>query len=412
MTHLRRAVHPAPEKGAMNQIERYILRRMASLTFWSLTAATLLVMTTQVLIRVDVLTTTGQAFGAFMLLAATIIPSVISVVAPFALLIGVSQVLSGMNSDSELVVIEAAGARPATVLRPVMALSVALSIMVLLVANFVEPWSNRKLYDVLAQAQSDLFSVAVRSGTFMKLEDGLYVQVNEKLPGGALSGIFLSDTRTDGTEAIYYAKSGVIQPEGDTNILLLLDGELQQRDTSNDQISIVTFSSYALDMAAFVPAGQNAARRPKEQSTGYLLAPPSDDYYAGNAPYIIKEELVQRFSTWLYPLAFGLIAFTFLGKARSNRHEQFQNGALVAGIALGARGFGFYSVEEAGASSAMEVLSYLVPGMLIVLFGALAVTGHTLTIPKAWARLNDRIIETASARLARWNRPQKGGQSA
>jgi lipopolysaccharide export system permease protein len=44
-------------------------------------------------------------------------------------------------------------------------LSAALSIMVLLVSNFIEPWSNRKLYDVIAQAQSDLFSVAVRSGT-------------------------------------------------------------------------------------------------------------------------------------------------------------------------------------------------------------------------------------------------------
>jgi lipopolysaccharide export system permease protein len=396
----------------MKQIERYILRRMASLTFWSLAAVTLLVMTTQVLIRVDVLTTTGQAIGAFMLLAATIIPSVISIVAPFALLIGVGQVLSGMNSDSELVVVEAAGARPATVLKPVMALSVTLSILVLLVSNFVEPWSNRKLYDVLAQAQSDLFSVAVRSGTFMQLENGLHVQVNEKLPGGALSGIFLSDTRAEGTEAIYYAKNGVIRPVGETNVLLLLDGELQQRDLSNDQISIVTFTSYALDMAAFVPAGQSAARRPKEQSTAYLLNPPTGDHYADTSPHIVKQELVQRFSSWMYPLAFGLIAFTFLGKARSNRHEQFQNGALVAGIALGARGFGFYSVEEAGLDPVMELLSYALPLGLIALFGALAITGRALTIPKAWARLNDQLIEAVVARLTRRRSPVNDGQSA
>jgi lipopolysaccharide export system permease protein len=395
----------------MKQIERYILRRMASLTFWSLTAATLLVMTTQVLIRIDVLTTTGQAFGAFMMLAATIIPSMVSIVAPFALLIGVSQVLAGMNADSELVVVEAAGARPVTVLKPILTLSVMLSVLVLLISNFVEPWSNRKLYDVLAQAQSDLFSVAVRSGTFMRLENGLYVQVNEKLPGGALSGIFLSDTRTEGTEAIYYAKSGIIQPSGETNILLLLDGELQQRNLSNNQISIVTFSSYALDMAAFVPAGQNAARRPKEQSTAYLLDPSPDDFYFQKANFVIKEELVQRFSTWMYPLAFGLIAFTFLGKARSNRHEQFQNGAALAAIALGARGFGFYSVEKAGLNPAMEVLSYLVPALLIVVFGALAVTGRTLSVPKAWVRLIDRLFEWVSARLARLNGGRKGGQS-
>ncbi|MBC7279902.1 LptF/LptG family permease [Hoeflea sp.] len=399
----------------MKQIERYILRRMSMLTFWSLASVTILVMTTQVLIRVDVLTTTGQAFGAFLLLAATLIPSVLSIVAPFALLIGVSQVLSGMNADSELVVVEAAGVKPVTVLKPVLALAAAMSIMVFLVANFVEPWSNRKLYDVLAQAQSDLFSVAVRSGTFMELEKGLFVQVNEKLPGGELGGIFLADSRTEGSETIYYARSGVIRRIGDTSILHLVDGELQQRSLSNDQISIVTFTSYALDMAAFVPTGNTVVRRPKEQTTAYLLNPSSEDFYTRKAPHIIKKELVERFSTWMYPLAFGLVAFVFLGKARSNRHEQFQNGALVAAITLGARGFGFYSSDEAGLSVTMEYLTYAVPAAIIVVFGILALTGRTLTIPRAWARLNDRLLEATTARLKRlqtWRRPASDGPAA
>ena len=67
----------------------------------------------------------------------------------------------------------------------------------------------------------------------------------------------------------------------------------------------------------------------------------------------------------MYPLAFGLVAFVFLGKARSNRHEQFQNGALVAAITLGSRGFGFYSSEEAGLSALMEFLTYAVPAAII-----------------------------------------------
>tara|TARA_R110002020_G_scaffold18931_26_gene65523 strand:- start:1032 stop:2231 length:1200 start_codon:yes stop_codon:yes gene_type:complete len=385
----------------MKQIERYILRRMSMLTFWSLTSVTLLVMTTQVLIRVDVLTTTGQAFGAFMALAATLIPSVLSIVAPFAVLIGVSQVLSGMNADSELVVVEAAGVRPITVLKPVLVLSVVGSILVILLSHFVEPWSNRKLYDVLAQAQSDLFSVAVRSGTFMELEDGLYVQVNEKLPGGELGGIFLADSRTEDNETIYYARSGVIQALGEKRILYLVDGELQQRNLSNDQISVVTFTSYALDMAAFVPAGEAAVRRPKEQDTAYLLNPDPDDYYVQKAPFVIKQVLTERFSTWLYPLAFGLVSFVFLGKARSNRHEQFQNGAIVAAITIGARGFGFYSADEAGGSGLMEFLTYAIPVAMILIFGFLALTGKTLTIPRAWARMNDRAFDYITAQIRR-----------
>ncbi|MEM5473379.1 LptF/LptG family permease [Hoeflea sp. AS60] len=400
----------------MQQIESYIFRRMSLLTFWSLSAVTLLVMTTQVLVRVNVLTTTGQAFGAFMLLAATLIPSVFSIVASFALLIGVGQVLSSMNSDSELVVVEAAGVPPSTVLKPVLLLSASISMMVLVMSNFVEPWSNNKLYDVLAQAQSDLFSVAVRSGAFMKLEEGLYVQVNEKLAGGQLGGIFLSDNRAEDNETIYYARSGVIRKseETDTNILYLVDGELQQRDLTNDRISIVTFSSYALDMAAFVPAGGAAARRPSEQSTFYLLNPDKEDYYFTSAKHVITQELVKRFSSWMYPLAFGLVAFSFLGKARSNRNEQFQNVALVAAIALGSRGFGFYSNEASGISATMEVLSYGIPALIILLFGFLTLTGRTLTIPKTWAQLNYRVVETVTGlveRLQGGRRKPDEGQS-
>lgn len=399
-------------KGIMKQIERYIFRRMCLLTFWSLTAVTLLVMTTQVLIRVDVLTTTGQAFGAFMMLAATLIPSVLSIVAPFALLIGVSQVLSSMNSDSELVVIEAAGVPPTTVLRPVLLLSATLSLCVLLISNLVEPWSNNKLYDVLGQAQSDLMSVAVRSGTFMKLENGLHIQINEKLSGGQMGGIFLSDSRTEGNETIYYARSGVIRKSEETgsDILHLVDGELQQRDLTSDRISIVTFSSYALDMAAFIPAGGSRVRRPKEQSTLYLMNPEDEDYFANSPKNPVKQELVERFSTWMYPLAFGLVAFSFLGKARSNRHEQVQNGALVAAIALGSRGFGFYSTEASGVQPAMELLSYLVPATIIVVFGFLAITGRTLTIPKAWAQLNTRLLDLATMLAARLQGRGKTGE--
>jgi lipopolysaccharide export system permease protein len=326
-------------KGEMKQIERYIFRRMSSLTFWSLSAVTLLVMTTQVLIRVNVLTTTGQAFGAFAMLAATLIPSVVPIVAAFALLIGVSQVLSSMNSDSELVVVEAAGVPPTTVLKPVLALSAAISLMVLVVSNFIEPWSNSKLYDVIAQAQSDLFSVAVRSGAFMKLEDGLYVQVNEKLPGGELGGIFLSDTRTEGNETIYYARSGVIRkseepiPTSSTSSMANCSSRISPTTRSRSSPFHPTRWTW--------PHSCPQAAPPRGPTSSPLLSPRSrrqrlllhstvrhDQAGAGEAVFDVDLSACVR--------ADGV--FTSWAKARSNRHEQFQNGALVAGIALSARG--------------------------------------------------------------------------
>lgn len=399
----RHVLTPGPERR-MKQIERYIFKRMATLTFWSLVSATALVLTTQVLIRVDVLTTTGQALGAFLLLAATLIPSVFVVVAPFAVLIGVGQVLSGMNGDSELAVIEAAGVKPVSVLKPVLVLSAGISLFVFLVAHAVEPWANRKLSSVIAEAQSDLFSLAVRSGSFMQLEKGLYIQINEKLPGGEFGGLFLADTRTEGNETIYTARRASIAEASGTDILIMQDGEVQSRTLSNGQISIIKFASYALDMNAFVPAGPQAQLRPKEQPTSYLLSPSPDDYFVSKAPFVITEELVNRFTTWLFPLLFGLITFSFLGKARSHRSEQVQTVMLATIIALSIRGFGFYSADSAGRSGFLEFMSYAVPGGCIVLFGLLAATGRSLSMPKAWARLNQRLYDRLSAAYEGWQR--------
>lgn len=398
----------------MKQIEQYILRRMATLTFWSLVAATMLVLTTQVLLRINVLTTTGQAFSAFLKLSGALIPSVMVIVLPFALLVGVAQILWSLNSDSELVVMEAAGAGPATVFRPVASLALAMALVTFLVGNFVEPWANRKLYDILAEASADLFSVAVRSGNFQKLDNGLHVQINELLPGGEFGGIFLSDMRAEGKELIYFAKRGSIRQLGEEKLLVLMDGQVQQRSTGSKQISMVTFTSYALDLSAYLPTASGGARRPREQDTSYLLNPDPDDYYARDLPHVFKEEVVQRMTSWMYPLAFGLIAFVFLGKAHSHREEHLVNVGLMSLTAIALRGFGFYSTDAAGHGLVMELLAYGVPIAVILFFGGLAVTGRALSAPKAWLRLNAALVDYAleqHRRFTAWRggRPGEGG---
>ncbi|MGO4839267.1 LptF/LptG family permease, partial [Rhizobiaceae sp. 2RAB30] len=93
----------------MKIIERYILRRtfvvaLAAL-FWTLAV----VWTVQALSRINLVTDSGQSALAFFHLATLVLPSIIPVVLPFAVAIGVSQTLTMMNSDSELAVISAAG---------------------------------------------------------------------------------------------------------------------------------------------------------------------------------------------------------------------------------------------------------------------------------------------------------------
>ena len=73
----------------MNLIERYIFGRAAKLTVVTLVAATFVVLITQILVRINLLTTSGQSLATVGKLALSLIPSMILITLPFAVLIGV-----------------------------------------------------------------------------------------------------------------------------------------------------------------------------------------------------------------------------------------------------------------------------------------------------------------------------------
>ena len=80
-----------------------------------------MVLTTQVLRYVNVLTQPGQALSAFAKIALTLTMPMVLVVLPFAIILGSSNTLNRMSNDSELAVLEAAGAGRKILVKPGMA---------------------------------------------------------------------------------------------------------------------------------------------------------------------------------------------------------------------------------------------------------------------------------------------------
>ena len=93
----------------MKLIERYILRRVGIMFLAVFCAAIGITWTVQVLQRINFLTSSGQSLATAIQFFSLFIPSVIPLVMPFALVIAITQTLSTMNQDSELVVINASG---------------------------------------------------------------------------------------------------------------------------------------------------------------------------------------------------------------------------------------------------------------------------------------------------------------
>ena len=197
----------------MKLLELYILRRVGQMFLTALLPVLAIIWTTQVLARINLVTDSGQSVGSFMKLATLILPTIIPAVLPFALVIGITQTLTAMNNDSELAVIDAAGAPRRTISRPLLIAAAVLSVFSFLMANFVEPKLRVSTREMIAAAYADLLSTVIEEKSFRRIEDGLYVQISERLSGRVLRGLFVADSRDPAYSLIYYAREGAVDDE-------------------------------------------------------------------------------------------------------------------------------------------------------------------------------------------------------
>ncbi|MER8771596.1 LPS export ABC transporter permease LptF [Mesorhizobium sp. M0092] len=399
----------------MKVVERYIMRRAFAVFALALVWTLAIVWTTQVLARIDLVTDSGQSALTFFEVAALIVPSIVPIVVPFALVVAVAQILSVMNSDSELAVINAAGASRWTIVRPIMLLALAASVFSFAVDNGVDPYARQKNRELIASSRADLLSLIIQEGTFRKIDDGLFLQIGERLPDNRLGGIFVADSREEGVNLIYYAKTGSIIERGDEKVLMMNDGVIHRKTMTGD-LSVIRFTSYAFDLSAFLSASSDILLLPKDRTTQYLLNPSPNDKMYQQKPNRYLAELNQRFSEWSYSLVFALIALAVAGDARSHREARVHPLITAIAIALFVRWLGFFA---AGKADKVPQYAYMVYGVPIVA-SAIAiwfiVSNRTMELPVAWAdwitNLAGRFNDGWSAVKLRFARRGASGQGA
>lgn len=385
----------------MKVVERYILRRafgvFAAALFWTLA----MVWVSQILARINLVTDSGQSATTFFEVATMMLPSVVPIVVPFAIVIGITQTLSAMNQDSELVVLSAAGSSRSTIIRPIIMMALAASVFVFIVDNVVNPPARERFRELLATARADLISTVIQEGAFRRIDDGLYVQIAERLPDGRLGGIFVADTRDPKTELVYYAKTGAMVGE---NVLLMQEGVINRKEP-NRPASLIRFDSYGFDLSAFTEQSKAVVMFPKDRPLSYLLNPPADDQVLIERPDYYQAELHNRFTEWLYSLVFALIAIAAAGDSRSHREARLHPMVTAIGIALIVRWAGFTATNNAEGSALFSALVYLVPLAGAAISIGFIRANKTLELPVAWV---ESILQRVERLREAWDRRRMG----
>src|SRR6185436_16112139 len=100
---------------------------------------------TQALRDVDLMTSQGQTVLVFIGITSLIIPHLVLVIAPIALVVAVAHNLHKLTTDSEIIVMNGAGMRPWRLLQPFIAVTVIASMLLVAIGAYVAPESLRML---------------------------------------------------------------------------------------------------------------------------------------------------------------------------------------------------------------------------------------------------------------------------
>ncbi|MEB2846163.1 LptF/LptG family permease [Rhizobiales bacterium RZME27] len=369
----------------MKLIEFYILRRTFQMFLATLLPILAIIWTIQVLGRINLVTDTGQSIGSFATLASFILPTIIPVVMPFALVIGITQTLNAMNNDSELPVIDAAGSPRSVLYKPVLLLATLTALFSFVITNFIEPPARVKAREMVAEAYADLLGSVIEEKTFRSIEKGLYVQISERHSGRILLGLFLVDYRDPNFEMIYYAREGSIDDAGTT--LTMRNGEVH-RKTPDGRVSVIKFVSYAFDLSSMAESTGRAPVYAGDRNLDFLLKPDPTDKHYMESPGNFHSELHRRLSDWIYPLSYALIALVIVGGARSHRRARLHPMVLALIIAFAMRWLGFSLTNLAKNTNANMWMIYapaVVPGLFAIY---LLLSQRQMKLPNAW---NDAV---------------------
>jgi lipopolysaccharide export system permease protein len=326
-----------------------------------------------------------------------VIPALVLIISPIALMIAISHTLNKLATDSEIIVMNAAGFSPFRLFRPFVYATCVVAIMVAFIAAYLAPDGMRRLKQWDADITADVLANILQPGRFAQLDQNLTVRIRERRPGGLLVGIFIDDRRDPKERVSIVADHGTVLKNDGGSFLILEDGNLERFEVGKRDPALVAFGRYAFDMSKFSNQGHDVALGIRERYLWELISPEPDDPVYMQLAGQFRAELHDRFMSPIYPFAFAALTFAFLGTPRTTRQSRnFSIGCSILAV-FGLRMVGFACSVMAVKSPLAVLVQYL---MLVAAIGAslwIIIWGFVVEPPAALIE----AINKSNARLLR-----------
>jgi len=308
----------------MRTLSRYLVRR--ALAYFALGVVIVLAsLALERLMRlVEQVTNEGAPLSAALEVLAYLLPHYLELAVPAALFLGVLFAVRRLHAASELMPVLAAGVPVRRVTRVMTALGLGLTVITVLNAAYVQPFSRHAYRVKLNEVTRTALALGLQPGVFREINDNLVVRADGVSEGGrVLTGFFAEARRPEGRTYVIARKAQLARTEAGDLVIKLRDGSLvrtgdvAESDTRGD----LTFSGYTWeppvsDPGVYGPRGQDA----REHTLIELIAggaPSGTPPPAPDRATELHSRLVHAVS--LAPLAILAVPLALLGRGRTGR---------------------------------------------------------------------------------------------
>lgn len=243
----------------------------------------------------DKLIADGQTAWVVLEFTALTLPNVIRLVLPVAAFAATLYALNRLSSESELVVMQATGASPWRLARPVAVFGLIVAALMVVLVHALVPASKARLAARQVQISENVTARFLTEGSFQHPAKGVTIYIRQISDLGELLDVFLVDAREGAMQMTYTAEKAIIVPSETGPKLVMFEGMAQGLRTSDGALSITRFADFTYDVGALM-AGTALDRLDLDEVPSWILAAPSPELLelAKSTPEVARQVLHDR----------------------------------------------------------------------------------------------------------------------
>ncbi|HUX78580.1 MAG TPA: LptF/LptG family permease, partial [Alphaproteobacteria bacterium] len=230
----------------MKHLSRYIFGQLFFTVLTVTLVLTSIMWLAQSLRYIDYIANKGVPFLLFFEMIIYLLPNLVVIVAPIAVLIGVLFIYNKLITDHELVVMQASGLGYWQIAKPAILISLLFTFFIYLFTLYFLPMSFRNYRDIRLTLQEKSLTSLVQVGQFQTY--GKYtIYARSQDPQGNFLGIIIYDGSQENKSILFMAEKGIVFNKEEGGRLRLINGNRQEKDLETGKPSILYFDRYIIE---------------------------------------------------------------------------------------------------------------------------------------------------------------------